>query len=82
MAKHEPRAVHRSSSTGLPPRFWDSRTQADEAVDKTAETVVTSTQDEEQPPPRLIQDMINHRRMLKGQLYWVEQFLRKHGVKV
>jgi hypothetical protein len=52
-------------------------------IDNIQESVVVSTgTDPEKPPPRLIQDMINYRRLLKGNLEFVEKFLRNHGVKV
>lgn len=33
-------------------------------------------------PPRVVQDMLNHRRMLKGMLEYTEKSLRQAGVKV
>ena len=33
-------------------------------------------------PPRTVQEMINHRRMLKGMLDFTEQSLRRAGIKV
>ena len=52
-------------------------------VDNSVPLGIESTQTvEEMPPARVIGDMLNHRRMLKGMLDYTEAYLRQHGKKV
>ena len=51
-------------------------------IDNTAETVLSSTATVEKHPPRLTQELINVRRLLKGVLEYVEPILRNQGVKL